>query len=131
MIKLKDLIGEVRGRKKTASSGLGRCYELAGRYVSTHPDTILVHGKLVNKFTVGMREVEHAWIEEGDEIIDLCQVENLKKLPKAVYEGLFQPVSLKKYSYNDVIRITTHIGHWGPWNDEEIERSKSGLIESV
>jgi len=108
MIKLKDLI-------ESKKSKFGRCYELAGRYVSSHHDAVLVHGELINKFTIGHPKVEHAWVEEGDEIFD--PVMN-RRFPKDVYEGIFQPVPHKRYSWIDVIKITNKTGNWGPWDTQ-------------
>ena len=76
---------------------------------------ILVHGKLRrNPFGIGLREVDHAWVEEGNEIFDLCMD---IRLPKKVYEDLFEVVVYKKYTHDEVNRITLKIQHWGPWED--------------
>ena len=91
---------------------LGKCYELSGRYVCGHPEAILVHGYLVNKFTIGLRKINHAWVEEGDEVFDPVMG---KRFPKAVYDGIFQPIPKKRYSFDDVIRLTNKSGNWGPW----------------
>lgn len=115
MIKLKDLI------KSKTNPRLGLCYVLSGRYVSSHPKSVLVHGELINKFTIGNPKVDHAWVEEGDEIFD--PVMN-RRFPKAVYEGIFQPVSHKKYSHMDVITITSKTGNWGPWDEHDTIKPK-------
>ena len=103
------------GLTESKNKRFGRCYELAGRYVSSHHDAVLVHGELINKFTVGHPKIEHAWVEEGNEIFDPVMD---RRFPKTVYEGIFQPVVHKKYSWIDVIKITNKTGNWGPWDTQ-------------
>jgi hypothetical protein len=93
---------------------LGLCYELSGRYVSAHPKSILVHGKITNPFAKGLPEVEHAWVENGNEIFDPVMD---MKWPKNVYEDFFKAKIYKKYSFMDTIKITDKTGHWGPWEE--------------
>ena len=110
MIKLKDLIME----SKHPNPRLGLCYKLSGRYVSQHQDAILVHGRLTNPFAVGHPELDHAWVEEGDEILDPVMD---KRWPKEVYESLFKTKVYKKYTFREVIQIINKNEHWGPWDD--------------
>ena len=42
---------------------LGKCYELTGKYVSGHPNEILVHGKLINPTTKGNAEIDHTGLK--------------------------------------------------------------------
>jgi hypothetical protein len=93
---------------------LGRCYELSGRYVSVHPNSVLVHGKVINPFVMGLPEVEHAWVEIGDEVFDPVMD---MTWPKKVYEDFFHAQPKKKYSHDDVNRITDKTGKWGPWEN--------------
>jgi len=103
---------------KKPNSRLGLCYELSGRYVSQHHDAVLVHGRLTNPFGAGHPELDHAWVEVGDEIFDPVMD---KMWPKAVYESLFKTKVYKKYKHMDVIRVTNRTGNWGPWDDTEIK----------
>jgi hypothetical protein len=96
-----------------SNSRVGKCYELAGRYVSGHPDSVLIHGKLINPFSKGMSEVEHAWVEEGDEIFDPVMD---KRFPKNHYEKLFNVTVYHKYTYEQVLNMTLRHEHWGPWD---------------
>ena len=119
MIKLKHLIGESIPKNPR----LGRCYELSGRYVSVHPKSVLVHGTLKNPFQKGLSVIEHAWIEIGDEIFDPVMD---RTWPKNVYEDFFHAQPKKKYSHDDVNRITDKTGNWGPWNE-----LKESLLENI
>jgi hypothetical protein len=107
-----DEIKEKFNEVKEPNKRLGRCYELAGRYVSVHPKSILVHGKITNPFAKGLPEVEHAWIEIGNEIFD--PVMDLT-WPKNVYEDFFKAKIYKKYTYKETMQITDKTGNWGPW----------------
>lgn len=91
---------------------LGQCYELAGRYVTDHPDSVLVHGKLVNRFSKGFPEIEHAWVEEGDEIFDPVMD---RRFSKDLYEQLFNVTVYHKYTFEEVLKMTLRHKHWGPW----------------
>ena len=93
---------------------LRRCYELSGRYVSGHPEAILVHGELTDPFGVGQKTLKHAWVEMGDEIFDPVMD---KVWPKAVYESLFKTKEEKRYTFQEVLKITLQTGNWGPWHD--------------
>lgn len=105
MIKLKQLILE--------NTRLGRCYELAGRYVSGHPKAVLVHGKLINPFGKGHKEIEHAWVEEDGEVFDPVMD---KIWPEKVYYDLFKVTVYKKYSFQEVLKMIDANEHWGPWH---------------
>ena len=91
---------------------LGRCYELAGRYVSEHPEAVLVHGKLVNRFGRGHPEIDHAWVEIGDKIFDPVMD---KMWPKDLYEQLFNATIYHRYTFKQVLKMSLRHEHWGPW----------------
>ena len=110
MIKLRSLI-EI---KKSMSSRLGKCYQLAGEYVYGHPNAILVHGELTNRFAQGLPRLDHAWIEDGNEIFDPVMD---MKWPKEVYEGLFKTKVFKKYSHREAIEMIDKHMTWGPWHE--------------
>ena len=108
--------------KKHKNPRLGLCYELSGRYVSHHQGSILVHGRLTNPFGAGHKELDHAWvILPNEEVFDPVMD---KIWPKGVYEGLFKTKVHKKYTHDEVIRITSHTGHWGPWEDSELKEGR-------
>ena len=110
MIRLKDIVNEIISESK--NSRLGLCYELSGRYVSNHPDAILVHGRLTNPFGKGFTELDHSWVEEENEIFDPVMD---RRWPKEVYESLFNVKIYQKYSYEEVLKTILKYEHWGPW----------------
>ena len=111
MIKLRTLISEVK-KKEKISSRLERCYELSGRYMYSYADSILVHGHLINPFGKGLKEINHAWIEDGNEVFDPVMD---MSWPKEVYESLFKAKVDKKYSSDEMLKKINETGHWGPW----------------
>jgi len=106
-----DNISESSNSKKNPRLGL--CYELSGRYVSNHTNAILVHGRLTNPFGKGHTELDHGWVEEGNEIFDPVMD---KVWPKEVYESLFKTKVYKKYSFEEVLKMILRHKNWGPWD---------------
>ena len=106
IIKLKSLCSE------SIHDRIGKCYELAGRYVTSNPNSILVHGKLINPYTRGFKELDHAWVEDGGDILD--PVMDIK-MPKEAYESWFKVKPYKKYTHTEVLKLTLETGNWGPW----------------
>ena len=98
---------------EAANPRLGRCYELSGRHVSGHRSATLIHGKLVNPFAQGHAELEHAWVEDGDEVYDPVMD---KTWPKDAYYGLFKATAHKRYSGSEVLQQSLKHQHWGPWD---------------
>ena len=109
MIKLKSLI-EV----KKPNPRLGLCYELCGKYVLRNPNMILVHGRLKNPFKKGFNEIDHAWIEDGEEVYDPVMD---KRWDKSVYEGLFSVEIHKKYGFRELCQMLDKEQNWGPWEE--------------
>lgn len=96
---------------------LGRCYELAGRYVSQKPGAQLVHGHIFNPFNrngegKGFADIDHAWVEEGNQVFDPVMD---KRWPKDVYYGLFQATEQGRFNYEQVLKMMLQHRHWGPW----------------
>ena len=90
----------------------GLCYELSGRYVSNHPDAILIHGHIQNPFNKGLRELDHAWVIEDDEVFDPVMND---RCPKKVYYSLFDVKEFHRYDHENVLKNMLRHKHWGPW----------------
>ena len=48
----------------------GDCYVQAYRYMQSHPDVTLVHGIVTGQGPIQGLQYNHAWIEDGDMVID-------------------------------------------------------------
>lgn len=122
-VKIDSAFDNVKGPEKipflenTDNPRLGKCYELSGRYVSRHPDSVLVHGRLNNPHVDNkkyMDQVDHSWVEENDEIYDPVTD---ARWTKDDFERIYKPVVYKKYSYIEVLKCMMRYKHWGPWDD--------------
>ena len=109
---IKQSMGELTGVEDTFKERLGRCYELCGRYIMHHLDDNikLVHGTITNKLGDG-KTIDHAWIEKGDDILDLISD---KRYSKEVYNALFDYKVINIYNPRDALKLMC-TQHYGPW----------------
>ena len=117
---------------------VGDCYEAAANYVINHsgiiafmvppgvtpnPKLILVHGEVTGQGKLEGVKYGHAWVEDGNEVIDPSNGRMLQ-LPKDAYYVLgrinhdgvstFKP-NLHRYTAQEARRNLVKHGHWGPW----------------
>ena len=116
--------------------GQGDCYEVAGNLMfdmaiqrEEHPKfniRKLVHAKVVGQGPIVGLEYGHAWIEEGDTVIDQSNGRDIK-IPKAAYYALGQiqdkPGKLYRYDFKGFQKWVNKTGHYGPWE----LKTESGL----
>lgn len=99
----------------------GDCYDSAGKYVieNNDPSLVLVHGMVDGQGPLKGIRFDHAWVEKGDEVIDVSNGKNLK-LPKDLYYaiGNIKENQLIRYSREKAIENMTGIGNYGPWEAE-------------
>lgn len=101
----------------------GDCFISAGRYISTNgiknPNLVLVHAKIRPRMGPMKNVVYwHAWVEDGDKIIDLSNGKDIDsgQFEKNFYYLIADPQLVKKYTFKEVLEITTKVGNWGPWD---------------
>lgn len=73
--------------KQALEASGGDCYEAAGRYIMDRPfdkDLVLVHGEVMGRGELHGVWFGHAWIESGDEVIEVSNGKNIK-MPKHIY----------------------------------------------
>jgi len=103
------------------SSQGGDCYYVAGHYLMdnarNNPNLILVHGEVSGQKQISGIRYGHAWIEDGDMIIDNSNGRNLK-IPKMIYYsiGNIEPDKTFRYNIEQMRRKILDTGHWGPWD---------------
>jgi hypothetical protein len=143
-IKIRQLKNFVRSYlNETASdtnSG-GDCYEAAGMYImdecmmigNDDCGLVLVHGEVSGQGALEGVRYGHAWIEDGETVIDKSNGRDIR-MPKMVYYMLgkigepdmenwgksanFMDVSntnLHKYEWKSVRKKILEYQHWGPW----------------
>lgn len=102
-------------------SGGGDCYEANGRYFLSNlgnKNLRLVHGEVTGQGGLAGVNYGHAWLEDGNTVIDVSNGRNLR-LPKVVYYALGGIDRNDNYHVYDASkfrqRVTKH-EHWGPWD---------------
>jgi hypothetical protein len=130
---------EARALRESAGDARGDCYEAAANYVlnnsgvaplllspgvTPNPGLILVHGEVTGQGVIEGVKYGHAWVEDGDMVIDVSNGRNLR-LPKDAYYALgrvnhdgvstFKP-NLHRYTAAEVRRNLVKHGVWGPWD---------------
>jgi hypothetical protein len=127
-------------------SGLGDCYEAAGKYMMDNClggcDLILIHGEVTGQGEISGIKYGHAWVEDGNTVIDKSNGRNvtMAKMMYYVLGKIGQPDmsswgnpnaagpvmtggNVHKYTWEQArAKILDH-GHWGPWDLE----TESGL----
>ena len=100
----------------------GDCYEAAGRYMlNTGQDNnnlTLVHGEVEGQGSLDGVQFGHAWIEDGDNVIDVSNGKQIK-VPKIVYYQLgniSKINNLHKYNWSEAMKKMMKVKHWGPWD---------------
>jgi hypothetical protein len=102
--------------RKGLSDRLGKCYQLAGRYVVDHHDVTLVHGT-INGRKWGLADFDnpHAWVVEADGVVyDLVWDD---RFDADAFAAIFDAKEIVRYSRVEVRNLILQTEHWGPWNN--------------
>ena len=90
--------------------------------------TVLVHALVYGQGSVAGLRFPHAWVEDGDIVIDQSNGNDIR-IDKRVYYAIGkvkpnQKGAYKTYSYIEMTRKLRSTGHYGPWDlDESLEES--------
>lgn len=105
--------------------GMGDCYEANGRYFVNHAvfpgqdkNLRLVHGEVSGQGPLEGVNYGHAWVEDGNTVIDVSNGRSLR-MPKNAYYALGNIKdngNLHVYKPEDVRRKMLQHEHWGPWD---------------
>lgn len=99
----------------------GDCYDVAGRYITDQSfltgrkDLYLVHGTVTGQDKIKGVKYEHAWIEDGDEVIDMSCGRDIR-MPKVIYYALGQIENVKRYNFEEFRKMFNKFKHYGPWS---------------
>ena len=120
----------------------GDCYEAAGKYMMDNCqfegcNLTLVHGEVQGQGPLSGVRYGHAWVEDGNMVIDRSNGRDLK-MPKAIYYAigaiaspdmskwgtpaglndpdLFTGGNIHKYSWEDARTKILDSENWGPWD---------------
>ena len=86
---------------------------------------ILVHGEVAGQGPLEGLTYGHAWVLDGDTVIDRSNGRNLR-VPKVVYYalgGIEHIGNLHKYTWEQARTLIVKNKHWGPWE----LKTRSGL----
>jgi len=133
---------KIFGSRRTESllkegTELGDCYEAAGKYMMDNCmigdcDLVLVHGEVSGQGSLEGVRYGHAWVEDGDTVIDKSNGRDLR-VPKVFYYTLGQISSetfddegyspmggqnVHKYTWEEAREKIIESEHWGPWDLE-------------
>ena len=105
----------------------GDCYEAAGRYIMDNFDSQLqlVHGEVSGQGAMEGTTFGHAWVLDGDTVIDKSNGRDLR-VPKVVYYalgGIDRIDNLHVYSREQALDRMLKHKHFGPWD----LKTRSGL----
>ena len=106
--------------KKSELPSGGDCYNVAGRYLMDHAfgedsGLLLVHGEVGGQGPLAGIRMGHAWIEDGDMVIDNSNGTN-RTIPKQLYYAIGNIGQTFKYTMDEMRKKVLEYGHWGPWD---------------
>ena len=118
-------LGRTAARRKRPATG--DCYEAAGRYIIDNydPGLRLVHGEVAGQGPLEGMTVGHAWVLDGDMVIDRANGRDLR-IPKVVYYAMGaidQIDNVHVYTQKQAIQQMVQHEHFGPWD----LKTRSGL----
>ena len=113
----------MRTFKHSGRSADGDCYEAAGNYMMGHSvfpsrnnNLRLVHGEVTGQGSLEGVKYGHAWVEDGNTVIDTSNGRNIR-MPKAAYYALGQiGDNVHVYTPQEFRRKVMKHEHWGPWD---------------
>ena len=121
-LKLASRVAHLWGVRVAAS---GDCYEANGKkfmseaiFPGKSPNLRLVHGEVTGQGSLAGVNYGHAWIEDGNTVIDVSNGKNLR-VPKAIYYaigGIDRNDNMHKYKPSEFRKKVQKYEHWGPWD---------------
>ena len=100
----------------------GTCFVDAYEFLSKNinPKYKLVHGLVIGQGPIEGVVYNHAWIEEGDTVIDTslkAQGRSTYKFPKEIYYAIGQINSktIFRYSHKEMVKNILETENYGPW----------------
>jgi len=102
----------------------GDCYMAAGKYMMDNAlfpmkndNLILVHGEVTGLGPIAGIKYGHAWIEDGDTVIDTAGGKDIR-MSKILYYALgnIDESKVFKYKPEEFRKKVLEYEHWGPWD---------------
>ena len=99
----------------------GDCYQVSADYVVNHSlsgggnGLVLVHGIVTGQGPIRGIQYGHAWVEDGDEVIDKSRGRDIR-MPKVLYYALGNVSETVRYTPDEARRKMLDTGTYGPWD---------------
>ena len=95
----------------------GDCFVVALHKFLSNPQRYkLVHGVVTGQGAIEGIQYTHAWVEDGDTVIDMTLPKDLQKLPKMLYYALGHIKLTREYDANEVYKMMEKYGTYGYWD---------------
>lgn len=96
----------------------GSCFVDAYHEFMKNPNQYtLVHGVVSGQGPLEGIRYCHAWVLDGDIVIDRTLDPEMQRLPKALYYYIGQIEITREYDLKAVHAMTAEFGTYGPWDD--------------
>jgi len=89
-------------------------YMLNASLLENRKNLVLVHGKVVGQGPIKGITYMHAWIEDGDEVIDVSDGKNIK-MSKFLYYSIGNVSETHKYTVDRMKNQIMKFQTMGPW----------------
>lgn len=106
----------LRAKGGRANPVSGDCYQAAANYVQRHADDdlVLVHGTVGGTGKLAGKRFGHAWVIDGDTVIDQSNGHDLR-VSKAAYYAVGRVGKTVRYTPTEVLVNLLRHKHYGPW----------------
>lgn len=101
--------------KEVSKGKEGDCYKNVQDYLLENdlPNAFIIHGQVINK---DGQLINHAWIENGDEIIDPTTGISTSK---EKYDEKLSPKEEYRYDFSEALKMRFKTNNYGAWTSEE------------
>ena len=100
----------------------GNCFVVAlNKFMEKPYQYTLVHGVVTGQGAIEGLQYCHAWVEDGNTVIDMTLPERMRKFPREVYYAIGKIDITRKYSGKEVLDMVEKYMTYGPW-DKVFER---------
>jgi hypothetical protein len=95
----------------------GNCYQAALHKFMEDPQRYtLVHGVVTGQGPIAGMQYGHAWVEDGNAVIDMTLPKHLQSLPKDLYYAMGHIDITRRYNAHQVLKMLDRYGTYGPWD---------------
>jgi hypothetical protein len=98
----------------------GDCYCVAANYVVDNAilrgqqNLTLVHGEVIGQGAIAGIQYGHAWVEDGDTVIDISSGRDIR-IPKFLYYAVGNIEKTIRYTPEETRKMLLKYEHYGPW----------------